>query len=179
MPLLSAPCLPAAARRLVAEHEVDDDDDDKAVLCAGGPIRVVAGGEAKRRRASTSRMVCAPEHGPVRSGDGIGMGRALRRGRGRMREAVAADVRVVARRSGGGRGRRMLRIDEEGEASSDEREHGDRKTELVCIGQELDHATATAALDKCLLTEEEMRGGMATWSSLPDPFHEEQCSEED
>ena len=29
-------------------------------------------------------------------------------------------------------------------------EHGDRRTSLVCIGQELDHAAATKALDACL-----------------------------
>ena len=51
-------------------------------------------------------------------------------------------------------------------------DHGDRKTELVCIGQELDHAAAAAALNRCLLSNKEMARGLASWSALPDPFHE-------
>jgi G3E family GTPase len=51
-------------------------------------------------------------------------------------------------------------------------EHGDRQSELVCIGQELDHEAAKAALDACLLTEEEMAGGAEGWAALPDPFAE-------
>ena len=51
-------------------------------------------------------------------------------------------------------------------------EHGPRKTELVCIGQELDHAAAAAALDRCLLTEREMARGVRAWATLPDPFRE-------
>ena len=34
--------------------------------------------------------------------------------------------------------------------------HGDRRTELVCIGRALDHEAAQAQLDACLLTAEEM-----------------------
>ena len=45
-----------------------------------------------------------------------------------------------------------------------------RATELVCIGQELDHAKAAAALDKFLLTKKEMAGGHASWAAMPDPF---------
>ena len=49
--------------------------------------------------------------------------------------------------------------------------HGDRQSEMVCIGQELDHAAAKAELDKCLLTDEEMAGGGDKWrDALPDPF---------
>ena len=48
--------------------------------------------------------------------------------------------------------------------------HGDRRTELVVIGQEIDHAAAAAALDACLLTEEEMEGGEEAWAKLPDPL---------
>ena len=51
-------------------------------------------------------------------------------------------------------------------------EHGDRQTELVCIGQELDHAAAEAALEACLLTDEEMAGGHESWAALADPFRE-------
>ena len=49
--------------------------------------------------------------------------------------------------------------------------HGDRQSEMVCIGQDLDHAAAKAELDKCLLTDEEMAGGGDKWrDALPDPF---------
>ena len=61
-------------------------------------------------------------------------------------------------------------IDKAGEAGSND--HGDRKTELVCIGQELDHVAAAAALDRCLLSKKEMARGVASWSALPDPFGE-------
>ena len=40
----------------------------------------------------------------------------------------------------------------------------------MCIGQELDHTAASAALDACLLTEEEMAGGAEAWVAPPDPF---------
>ena len=49
-------------------------------------------------------------------------------------------------------------------------EHGDRRSELVLIGQELDHAAARAALDACLLTEQEMAAGEEGWAALPDPL---------
>ena len=48
--------------------------------------------------------------------------------------------------------------------------HGDRRTSLVCIGQELDHKAASATLDTCLLTEEEMGLGEEGWLALPDPL---------
>ena len=51
-------------------------------------------------------------------------------------------------------------------------QHGDRKTELVCIGQDLDHAAVQAELEACLLTEAEMAGGPAGWFALRDPFYE-------
>lgn len=47
---------------------------------------------------------------------------------------------------------------------------GDRRQELVIIGQDLDEATVTEALDTCLLTDKEMQGGPEAWSTLPDPF---------
>ena len=46
-------------------------------------------------------------------------------------------------------------------------EHGDRQSELVCIGQQLDHAAAAAALEACLLTDEEM-AGEARWAAMAD-----------
>ncbi|MEM1262011.1 MAG: zinc metallochaperone GTPase ZigA [Pseudomonadota bacterium] len=47
---------------------------------------------------------------------------------------------------------------------------GDMRQELVFIGQGLDQAAMTAALDACLLSEEELLRGKAFWRTLPDPF---------
>jgi G3E family GTPase len=47
---------------------------------------------------------------------------------------------------------------------------GDMRQELVFIGQGLDQAGITKALDDCLLSEEEMARGKAYWKSLNDPF---------
>ena len=49
-------------------------------------------------------------------------------------------------------------------------EHGDRRTELVCIGRDLDREAARAHLEACLLTDEEMASGQQSWLALPDPF---------
>ncbi|MBB4844160.1 G3E family GTPase [Paucibacter oligotrophus] len=48
--------------------------------------------------------------------------------------------------------------------------YGDRKQELVFIGQNLDQAAITARLDACLLNFTETRKGMAGWRELADPF---------
>ena len=49
-------------------------------------------------------------------------------------------------------------------------EHGDRRTELVCIWRELDAEAARAQLAACLLTDDEMASGQQSWLALPDPF---------
>ena len=48
---------------------------------------------------------------------------------------------------------------------------GDRRTELVVIGQDMDHAAMTAALERCVMTDDEMatytkifRGAASPWS---------------
>lgn len=47
---------------------------------------------------------------------------------------------------------------------------GDCRQELVFIGQDIDFECLTAALDACLLTDEEMALGVEGWRLLPDPF---------
>lgn len=49
---------------------------------------------------------------------------------------------------------------------------GDRRQEVVIIGQRLDVPAMTAQLDACLLTPDEMAAGPAAWSTLSDPFPE-------
>ncbi|WP_135478791.1 zinc metallochaperone GTPase ZigA [Candidatus Chloroploca mongolica] len=47
---------------------------------------------------------------------------------------------------------------------------GDRRQELVLIGQHLDEAALRAELDACLLTEREMALGPDGWAHFEDPF---------
>ena len=51
-------------------------------------------------------------------------------------------------------------------------EHGDRRTVLVVIGQQLDQAAVTKALERCVLTDSEMTGGQQRWERLEDPWPE-------
>ena len=44
------------------------------------------------------------------------------------------------------------------------------RQELVFIGQNLDQEAMTDALDKCLLTQDELLKGKAFWETLDDPF---------
>jgi G3E family GTPase len=49
-------------------------------------------------------------------------------------------------------------------------EFGDRRQELVFIGQGMNEYEMRAALDSALLTEAEMTGGPAVWDAINDPF---------
>ena len=48
--------------------------------------------------------------------------------------------------------------------------YGDRRQEIVFIGQGLDEEQASRALDACLLNEEELAAGPDSWKQFPDPF---------
>jgi G3E family GTPase len=58
-----------------------------------------------------------------------------------------------------------------------EEPYGDRRTELVVIGQAIDRAEIETALEECLLTDEEMEAGPSVWTAWHDPFPawEEAC----
>lgn len=49
---------------------------------------------------------------------------------------------------------------------------GDRETELVVIGHSMDKSKVEAALQKCLLTEEELKEGIEGWEKHDDPMME-------
>ena len=51
-------------------------------------------------------------------------------------------------------------------------EHGDRRTELVCIGRDLNPKEASGQLAECLLNDEEMAAMAANNLEIPDPYWE-------
>ncbi len=53
---------------------------------------------------------------------------------------------------------------------------GDCRQEIVFIGQQLDMTSLQQRLDACLLGDDEMRAGPASWTRLPDPFPEWEIS---
>ena len=54
---------------------------------------------------------------------------------------------------------------------------GDRRQEIVIIGQDMNRDEITKRLDACLLTDEEMTLGEKAWAKFPDPFHEWKMAE--
>ena len=64
-------------------------------------------------------------------------------------------------------------LDPEEQADLDDRWDpllGDRMTELVFIGVDMDHDAIIAALDSCVLTSEEIELGFAGWAAFSDPL---------
>jgi G3E family GTPase len=55
-------------------------------------------------------------------------------------------------------------------AATSEGAYGDRRQEIVCIGQHMDRAAVTAVLDGCLLTDPELAAGPKAWRKYDDPF---------
>ena len=49
-------------------------------------------------------------------------------------------------------------------------EYGDRSQELVLIGRNMDQAALVTRLEACLLTDEELAPGLASWPAATDPF---------
>ncbi|MBX3410730.1 MAG: GTP-binding protein [Phycisphaeraceae bacterium] len=47
---------------------------------------------------------------------------------------------------------------------------GDRRQQLVLIGVDFDKQSQRLLLESCLLTDDEMRGGIEAWKHLTDPF---------
>jgi G3E family GTPase len=48
--------------------------------------------------------------------------------------------------------------------------YGDRRSEIVIIGRDMNRAALTQAFDGCLLTEQEFAKGPNAWAALADPF---------
>jgi G3E family GTPase len=66
----------------------------------------------------------------------------------------------------------------EGIWSQWEKPFGDRRQEIVIIGQNLDQAALTAMLDAALVTDLELKLGQPGWDRFKDPFAEWKTTEE-
>ncbi len=53
-----------------------------------------------------------------------------------------------------------------------EKPYGDRRQEIVFIGQQMDQRTIELKLESALLNAKEIEAGEAAWNQLPDPFPE-------
>jgi hypothetical protein len=57
-------------------------------------------------------------------------------------------------------------------------EHGDRRQELVFIGNRMNRDRICQILESCLLDDEELSLGPVQWANLPDPFPTIEVSDE-
>jgi G3E family GTPase len=57
--------------------------------------------------------------------------------------------------------------------------HGDRRQELVFIGNQMDETRIREILDRCLLSDEEFSSGPEVWADYDDPFPEIQLADEE
>jgi hypothetical protein len=57
--------------------------------------------------------------------------------------------------------------------------HGDRRQELVFIGNQMNEALIREILGRCLLTDEEFSSGPEVWADFEDPFPEIELAEEE
>merc|ERR1719491_571192 len=49
-------------------------------------------------------------------------------------------------------------------------DQGDRRQEMVFIGKDMNEQRIRAAVEACLLTDEELSKGKEIWSNVPNPF---------